>query len=115
MKAKMEPGEKPPEQELPKKYLEGLDIDNGKTAWKIPELGPADGKRDAGILATSGGLLFYGDPSGAIVAADARDGKTLWHFPTRGENKASPITYAVNGKQYIVLAVGPNILGFSLP
>ena len=109
------PKEKPLEEELPKKYLEALNIDDGKIAWKIPQIGPADGKRDAGILATSGGLLFYGDPSGAIVAADDRSGKTLWHFPTNGENKASPMTYTVNGKQFVVLAVGPNILGFSLP
>jgi PQQ-dependent dehydrogenase (methanol/ethanol family) len=111
----IKPDEKPPEREFPKKYLEGLNIDDGTVAWKIAEIGPADGKRDAGVLATSGGLLFYGDPSGAIVAAAAQSGKTLWHFPTSGENKASPITYTVNGKQYIVLAVGPNILGFSLP
>jgi PQQ-dependent dehydrogenase (methanol/ethanol family) len=103
------------EEETPKKYLEAINIDDGKVAWRIPQLGPVDGKRDAGILATSGGLLFYGDPSGDIVAADARSGKPLWHFPTNGENKASPITYTVDGKQFVVLAVGPNILGFSLP
>jgi alcohol dehydrogenase (cytochrome c) len=49
------------------------------------------------------------------VVADARDGKPLWHFPTNGETKASPITYTVDGKQYIALAVGPNILAFALP
>src|ERR1700704_1056746 len=38
-------------------------------------------------------LVFYGDPSGDVVAADARDGKAPWHFPTNGENKTSPITY----------------------
>ncbi len=106
---------KHPEDEVAKKYLEALDINDGSVAWKIPEIGLADGKRDAGVLATSGGLLFYGDPSGDIVAADARDGKALWHFPTNGENKTSPITYTVYGKQFVVLAVGPNILGFTLP
>jgi PQQ-dependent dehydrogenase (methanol/ethanol family) len=102
-------------EETAKKYLEAINIDDGKVAWRIPQIGPAHGKRDAGILATSGGLLFYGDPSGDIVAADARDGKPLWYFPTNGENKAAPITYTVNGKQFVVLAVGPNLLGFSLP
>ncbi len=106
---------KHPKEEAAKKYLEALGIDDGKIAWKIPEIGSAEGKRDAGILATSGGLLFYGDPSGDIVAADARNGKALWHYPTNGENKASPMTYTVNGKQFVGLAVGPNILGFSLP
>lgn len=97
------------------KFLEALDIDTGKIAWKVPEIGPAEGKREAGVLATAGGLLFYGDPSGNVVAVDARNGKTLWRFSTNGENKASPMTYMVNGKQYLALAAGPNILCFGLP
>jgi len=107
--------QKPPQEEAAKKYLEALDIDTGKIAWKIPQIGPAEGKREAGVLATAGGLLFYGDPSGNVVAADARTGKPLWHFPTNGENKTSPMTYTVDGKQYVALAVGPNILCFGLP
>jgi outer membrane protein assembly factor BamB len=104
-----------PEEEFARKYLEAIDIRDGSVVWKIPQIGPADGKRDAGILATAGGLLFYGDPMGNVVAADARDGKVLWHFPANAENKTSPMTYSVDGKQFLVLAVGPNILGFALP
>jgi PQQ-dependent dehydrogenase (methanol/ethanol family) len=103
------------EDEIPKKFLEAIDIETGKVVWRIPQIGLADGKRDAGILATAGGLLFYGDPSGDVIAADARTGKSLWHFPTNGENKASPMTYTVDGKQFVVLAVGPNLLSFALP
>jgi PQQ-dependent dehydrogenase (methanol/ethanol family) len=98
-----------------KKYLRALDIDNGKAVWQIPQFGPAEGKREAGVLATAGGILFYGDPTGDIVALDNRNGKILWHFSTNGETKASPMTYLVNGKQFIALAVGPNILCFGLP
>jgi outer membrane protein assembly factor BamB len=98
-----------------RKYLRALNIDNGKVAWEILQLGPAEGKRDAGVLATAGGLLFYGDPSGNFIAVDNRNGKPLWHFPTSGENKASPMTYMQNGKQLIAVAVGPNILCFGLP
>lgn len=104
-----------PKEEPAKKYLEALDINTGKAVWKVQELGPPEGKREAGVLATSGGLLFYGDPSGNVVAVDARTGKTLWHFRTNGENKTSPMTYTVNGKQYVALVVGPNILCFGLP
>lgn len=103
------------DEQTPKKFLEAINIEDGKIVWRIPQLGPADGKRDAGILATAGGLLFYGDPTGDVVAADARTGKPLWHFPTNGENKASPMTYTANGRQFVVLAVGPNLLSFSLP
>jgi PQQ-dependent dehydrogenase (methanol/ethanol family) len=98
-----------------RKYLRALSIDTGKIVWEIPQFGPAEGKRDAGVLATAGGLLFYGDPSGDFVAVDNRSGKTLWHFSTSGENKASPMTYMHDGKQMIAVAAGPNILCFGLP
>ncbi len=110
---------KNPQVEPARKYLRALNIDNGKVVWEIPQFGPASAEdkqeQDAGVLATAGGLLIYGDPSGNIVATDDRNGKTLWHFPTDGENKASPMTYMVDGKQVIALAVGPNILCFGLP
>jgi len=107
--------QKQPKEEPATKYLEAMDINTGKVAWKVREIGPPEGKREAGVLATAGGLLFYGDPGGNVVAVDAHNGKTLWRFPTSGENKASPMTYTVNGKQYVALAVGPNILCFGLP
>jgi len=104
-----------PEEDAAKKYLRALDIDSGKIVWEIPQIGPADGKRHAGVLASASGLLFYSDPSGEIVGVDNRSGKWLWHFPTNGESKASPMTYMANGKQFVALAVGPNILCFGLP
>lgn len=104
-----------PQEEPGKKYLRALDIETGKVVWEIPQIGPIEGKREAGVLATAGGILVFGDPSGNIVAADQRNGETLWHFATNGENKASPMTYIVDGKQFIALAVGPNILCFALP
>jgi PQQ-dependent dehydrogenase (methanol/ethanol family) len=97
------------------KYLRALDIETGKIAWEVQQVGPVDGKRVAGLLATAGGLLFYGDPSGYFVAADQRDGKTLWRIPLNATIKTSPITYAVDGEQFIVIAVGSNIMSFGLP
>ena len=104
-----------PQEEPGKKVLRALDIETGQIVWEKPQIGPIEGKRVAGLLATAGGVLFYGDPSGDIVAVDERDGKTLWHFPTNGINKASPMTYQVDGKQFVALAVGPDILCFGLP
>jgi PQQ-dependent dehydrogenase (methanol/ethanol family) len=97
------------------KYLRALDIETGKVVWEVPQIGPIEGKREAGVLATAGGILVYGDPTGDVVAVDQRNGAPLWHFPTNGENKASPMTYMVDGRQFIALAVGPNILCFGLP
>jgi glucose dehydrogenase len=105
----------PPQEDVGKKYLRALDIETGKIVWEKPQIGPTRGKRNSGVLATAGGILLYGDPSGDFVAVDERDGKTLWHFPTNGENKASPMTYRVGGKQFVALAVGSNIMCFGLP
>jgi glucose dehydrogenase len=66
-------------------------------------------------LATAGGLVFYSDPDGTFVAADARNGKPLWHFATNVAMKASPMTYTVDGKQFVAVAAGSNILCFGLP
>ncbi|PYU46258.1 MAG: pyrrolo-quinoline quinone [Acidobacteria bacterium] len=103
------------DQEPGKKYLRAFDIETGKIVWEDPQVGPVDGKRNSGVLATAGGILFYGDPSGDVIALDERDGKVLWHFPTNGINKASPMTHMAGGKQFVALAVGPNILCFGLP
>lgn len=98
-----------------KKYLRALDIETGRVVWEIPQIGPTDGKKWAGILATAGGLVFYGDPNGDFVAVDERDGKDLWHFPTNEIIKSSPMTYTVNGKQFVAIAAGPSIVSFGLP
>jgi PQQ-dependent dehydrogenase (methanol/ethanol family) len=101
--------------EIPgKKYLRALSIDTGQITWEVPEIGPTDGKRLAGVLATAGGLVLYGDPSGDFVAVDARNGKTLWHFPLNATFKTSPMTFSVDGQQYIAIAVGSTIMCFGL-
>ena len=105
---------RPPE-DPGKKYVRALDIETGRIVWEVPLAGPVDGKRVAGILGTAGGLLFYGDPSGYLVAAHERDGKTLWRIPLNATIKTSPMTYSVGGKQFITLAAGANILSFALP
>lgn len=105
----------PVREEPGKKYLRALGIDTGKIVWEMPQAGPTEGKREAGVLATAGGLLFYADPPGDFVALDARTGTPLWHFPAGGESKTSPMTYLVGGKQFVAIAIGPNILCLGLP
>jgi PQQ-dependent dehydrogenase (methanol/ethanol family) len=106
---------KPHPEEVPgQKFLRALDIETGKIVWETPLIGSADSKRWAGVLATAGGLLFYTDPSGNFVGADARNGKVLWHFPTGAIVKAAPMTYTIGGKQFIAIAAGSNILCFGL-
>jgi glucose dehydrogenase len=67
-----------------------------------------------GLLATAGGLVFTGDPQGYLIAFDDRSGKVLWKFQTGASIHAPPISYAVDGKQYIAIAAGDSILTFAL-
>ena len=101
--------------EPPQKFLRAIRIDSGELAWEIPFTGTMFPKTWPGVLGTAGGLLFYGDPNGTFAAADERDGKTLWHFPTNVYMKASPMTFAADGKQFVVTVAGPNVICFGLP
>lgn len=94
------------------KFLKALDLQTGKTIWEVPVEG---GILQSGVMSTDGGLVFYGDGSGAFVAADAKTGKLLWHFDTGQSWKAGPMSYAIDGKQYIGVAAGPTIMTFGLP
>jgi len=96
------------------KYLRALDIQTGNIAWEIPQIGPVE-HNYSGVLATSTGLIFYGESGGAFAAVDAKNGKTLWHFGTGSIFKASPITYMAAGRQYVAIAAGANIIAFALP
>ncbi|HYO81253.1 MAG TPA: PQQ-binding-like beta-propeller repeat protein [Bryobacteraceae bacterium] len=103
-----------PKEDPGTRYLRALNIETGKIVWEIPQVGPADGKRVAGVLGTAGGIVFYGDASGYFVAVDERNGKPLWRLPLNATIKTSPMTFAVDGEQYVALAVGSNIMCFGL-
>jgi alcohol dehydrogenase (cytochrome c) len=81
--------------------------------WELPQVGP--GRSGGGVLSTAGGVVFFGDDNGALAAVDAKTGKGLWHFNTNEILRASPMTYMVDGKQYIAIASGSNIIAFGLP
>lgn len=68
----------------------------------------------AGLLTTAGGLVFTGDAQGYLIAFDARSGKVLWKFQAGGTIIAPPISYALNGRQYIAVAAGETMLTFAL-
>jgi PQQ-dependent dehydrogenase (methanol/ethanol family) len=96
------------------RFLRAVNIDTGEIAWEVPQPGPARAKTWSGVLATAGGLVFYGQPNGGFMAVDARNGKMLWQFPTNVRMKASPMTFSFGGNQYIAVAAGPNTLCFGL-
>jgi alcohol dehydrogenase (cytochrome c) len=92
--------------------LRAIDPESGKIVWEYEQAGP--GEAWGGLLGTSSGLLFLGDDDGAFTALDSKTGKLLWHFPLSARWHASPMTYMVDGKQYIAVAVNSNIVAFSL-
>ena len=96
------------------RFLRALNIETGEIAWELPQPGPARAKTWSGVLATAGGLVFYGQPNGGIAAVDQSTGKTLWNFHTNVRMKASPMTFTTGGHQYVAVAAGPNILCFGL-
>jgi len=97
----------------PQKILRALDIQTGNIAWEQVQIGAPESNY-TGVLSTAGNLIFYGESGGSFAGADARTGKTIWHFETGAVWKASPMTYTVHGKQHVAIASGGNILAFTL-
>jgi PQQ-dependent dehydrogenase (methanol/ethanol family) len=96
------------------RYLRALNIETGSIVWEVPQPGAAKAKTWSGVLATAGGVIFYGKPNGGFEAVDDRSGNLLWRFETNVQMKASPMTFSMKGKQYVAVAAGPNILCFTL-
>jgi alcohol dehydrogenase (cytochrome c) len=95
------------------RVLRAIDIQTGKIAWELPQVGPVTSW--GGTLSTAGGIVIFGDDDGSIGAADAASGKPLWKFQTNTNWKASPMTYSFDNKQYIAVAAGSSILVLGLP
>ncbi len=95
------------------KILLAYSLEGDKPAWRYVQSG--EGHSAGGVMTTAGGLVFFGDDARSIEAADAATGKALWHFHTGQTMSASPMTYAVNGKQYVAIAAGSDVFAFGLP
>jgi len=73
-----------------------------KPAWKVPHQGPANG----GVLSTSGDLVFQGMGNGTFAAYDADNGDALWQYQSDSAVLAGPMTYELDGEQYVAVAQG---------
>lgn len=83
--------------------LRAIDPLTGKTRWSVPMQGWQD---RAGVLATAGGLVFQGDLAGRFSVRDAATGKLLKRIETGSSMLAAPMTYRLNGVQYVAVATG---------
>lgn len=95
------------------KILIAYDPLNDKFAWRYPQIGM--GHSSGGAMTTAGGLVFFGNDAESFEAVDARTGATLWHFQTGQNMHASPMSFAVNGKQYVAITSGSDVFTFALP
>jgi len=84
--------------------LSAVDYNTGKIRWEVKTPQPLIG----GVLATAGGLVFFGEGNGRFNALDSATGAQLWSFQAGAGVNAPPASYTVDGKQYIVVAAGGN-------
>jgi alcohol dehydrogenase (cytochrome c) len=90
--------------------VRAIDPQTGEKKWDFKM---AD-YTESGVLSTASDLVFSGGRDGNLFALDARDGKSLWHVGLGGTVSGGPISYSVNGRQYIAAAAGGVLYVFSL-
>jgi len=91
--------------------LTAMDPLTGKVKWEF-RLNRAPW---AGTMSTSGNLIFAGDEDGYLMAFDSENGKLLWKFNTGTRLVSAPITYRIDGRQYVTMPSGSALLTFALP
>ncbi len=94
------------------KILLALSPEDGKKVWQYPQVG--NGRSWGGTLTTAGGLVFFCDDANSLEAVDAENGHALWYFNTGQNFAASPMTYAVDGAQYVAISAGSDVFTFTL-
>jgi len=93
--------------------LEAIDYKTGKTRWVHKWEGSSGGIR-SGLLSTAGHLVFAGDLNANLVAVDARSGTPLWHARLHTSMSNGPITYELDGVQYLVVGAGDSLYAFAM-
>ncbi len=93
-------------------YLRALDPLTGGRRWEYPMTGHGDSW--AGTVSTAGGLVFFGDDDGQLVALDAATGQCLWHYYLGQTITASPVTFMADGKQYVTIVAATDVFTFGL-
>ncbi|MGB8099569.1 MAG: PQQ-binding-like beta-propeller repeat protein [Terracidiphilus sp.] len=94
-------------------YINAFNLDTLNFSWRNQQIGRYKGW--GGVMSTATGLVAYGDDAQNFVVLDGRTGKPLWHFHLGQLVHASPMSYAVRGRQYFAVAAGSDIFAFALP
>jgi alcohol dehydrogenase (cytochrome c) len=92
--------------------LKAIDYKTGKIAWQHEY--PGRGSGSSGILSTAGKLLFSGDPHDNLIARDPATGEILWHTRMHASVGNGPMTYELDGRQYLVVGAGDSLYAFTV-
>ena len=112
-KAYYSTGASNPPGERGKKILMAYDPIKNTFAWISPQTGP--GRSSAGVMSTASGLVAFGDDSEEFEVVDGLTGAPLYHFNVGQPLHSSPMSYAVNGRQFFTIAAGNDLFTFALP
>jgi alcohol dehydrogenase (cytochrome c) len=92
--------------------LRAIDPATGERKWEFRYINPST----AGLLTTASGLIFSGDGEGNLLALDSHSGKLLWHYQMGATmHGTSPITYMLDGRQYVLVPAGTTLTAWALP
>ena len=94
-----------------KGFLRAVDYRTGKIVWEHPY---PRGSSSAGVLTTETGLAITGDSTGNLLALRTSDGTSLWH-ENIGRMGSAPVTYELDGKQYLLVSGGNTLYAYALP
>jgi alcohol dehydrogenase (cytochrome c) len=97
---------------LSRSWAEAIDYKTGHIRWSHEF--PGHGVAGSGFLSTAGHLLFGGDASGNLIAWNPADGKILWHFRLPAPVSNGPMTFEMDGKQYLIVGAGDTLYSFAL-
>ena len=85
--------------------IEAISVETGKTLWKYEQRAGV-----TALLTTGGGLVFGGDAAGVFRALDQNTGEVLWEVDLGSAVTGHPVTYAVDGKQYVAVSTGVSVV-----
>ena len=90
--------------------IRAIDPTSGDIRWEFP----MQPRARSGVLSTAGDVVFSATVDGSFFALDAETGEQLWYIPLGGPVNANPMTYAVDGRQYVTMTVGNTVYTFGL-
>jgi len=90
--------------------IQAVDPKTGTQRWAFR----MDDVTDSGVLSTASDLVFAGGREGYFFALDAKTGTLLWKSMVGGQVASGPMSYAVNGRQYVAISAGNNTFVYAL-